>query len=173
LAEKYKDRWLALVMYQAFKKLVSVCFNIFNFLLGGNLPPFACATVIVEEQNRFLVIKRPNGRLSFPGGFMRWREYPMQTARRECKEETGLDVRIGEIIGYRAHASNRIDRMSVVNIIFRGEVVGGELHHSIEGRAFWIDEDEMRGRLRPAQERVFKDYLHYRNRNKETSTSQA
>ena len=38
------------LLYDLLKRGVSLCFNTLNVLLGGNLPPFGSAAVIVEEQ---------------------------------------------------------------------------------------------------------------------------
>ena len=38
------------LLYDLLKRGVSLCFNILNLLLGGNLPPFGSAAVIVEER---------------------------------------------------------------------------------------------------------------------------
>jgi len=78
------------ILYRVLRKSVGFSFNILNVCLVGNLPPQGCISVIVEDQGRYLLLKRPKGTLVFPGGFMRWREHPSQTAVRECKAETCL-----------------------------------------------------------------------------------
>src|SRR5437764_14993514 len=60
--------------YYILRKSVGFCFNCLNICLFGNLPPQGCISVIVEDQGRLLLLKRPNGNLVFPGGFIRWRE---------------------------------------------------------------------------------------------------
>jgi len=130
--------------------------------MGGNLPPFTCASVIVEDDGRFLVIQRPNGEIAFPGGFARWQEHPTQTARRECKEETGLDIRVGDLLGYQSYTSFDATRMSVVSLVFHGKVIGGELRDSIEGRASWLIDDELSTRLNPFYESTYREYVHSR-----------
>jgi 8-oxo-dGTP diphosphatase len=74
----------------------SVCFHLLNLLLRGNLPPFGSVCVVVKKGERYLLLERSSGKMTLPGGFMRWREEPQETARRECREETGLEVRVGE-----------------------------------------------------------------------------
>ncbi|WP_165423805.1 NUDIX hydrolase [Ktedonosporobacter rubrisoli] len=150
------------MLYRAFKKLVGVCFNILNFLLAGNLPPFACVGVIIEDQGRFLVVQLPEGGYAFPGGFMRWREHPTQTAERECREETGLHIRTHDVIGYYSITSPQLDRMSTLNIIYRGEVISGELHSSIEGRPCWLPEEGLQGKLTTLHRTILADYHEYR-----------
>ncbi|HLI88092.1 MAG TPA: NUDIX domain-containing protein [Ktedonobacteraceae bacterium] len=164
--EIQQNGWtLPVIFYEALKKCVSVFFNVLNFLLAGNLPPFGSAGVVVEKDGRYLVIQQLKGDFAFPGGFMRWREHPAQTVRRECKEETGLEVRVGNVIGYYSITSHRIDRMSTLNVIFTGEVVGGQLRESIEGRPCWMREEDLRGKLTTLHKAVLADYLRYRSQD--------
>src|ERR1700730_7290751 len=85
------------MLYELLKRCVSVFFNMLNVLLGGHLPPWGCAAVIVEERDHYLVVELPRGRVVFPGGFMTWREDPKHTAQREAQEETGLLVRVDHL----------------------------------------------------------------------------
>lgn len=58
---------------------------------------FTATAFIVDSQNRTLLIDHKRlGRWMPPGGHVDEHETPQDTAQRECKEETGLDV---EIIG--------------------------------------------------------------------------
>ena len=64
-------------------------------------PPTEIAIAIVESQGRFLVGVRAAdavlaGYDEFPGGKVRSGESSAQAARRECLEETGLDVVVDE-----------------------------------------------------------------------------
>ena len=154
------------LLYRLLKRSVSIFFNILNFLLAGNLPPFGCVAVIVQDQGRYLVVERPEGGLVFPGGFMRWKENPVQTALRECMEETGLELKVDDLIGYSSNVSNRITRMSTLTIIFYAEVVSGELKPSIEGRATWCDEAELLVKIHPLQRGVFDRFLLYREQSR-------
>ncbi|GHO73256.1 DNA mismatch repair protein MutT [Ktedonobacter sp. SOSP1-85] len=150
------------MFYLALKRFVGIFFNILNVGLGGNLPPFACVCVIVEEDGKFLVVERPEGETAFPGGFMRWREQPEQTARRECLEETGLEVEVHEIVSYATISSPAFNRLSTVNLIFRGSRVGGELHPSIEGQPIWLTREELEPRLDGFYLHIYQDYKRYR-----------
>lgn len=152
------------MLYQITKKIAAVGFNLLNLLLGGNLPPFTCASVIIHEGSNYLVIERPQGEYVFPGGFVRWREHPKQTARREGKEETGLDLQIQQFIGHQVFTSRRLDIMSAVNLMYRAEVTGGELHASMEGKPCWLAESELPGKLAPVARDMFEEYERYRAR---------
>jgi ADP-ribose pyrophosphatase YjhB (NUDIX family) len=152
-------------LYRVTQGLVPICFNTLNFLLAGNLPPLGSACVIVEDQGRFLLLKRPGGMIVFPGGFMRWREYPAETARREVREETGLEVRLLGTIGTYANKSTQLTRLSTLIVVFVGEVVGGSLKGGIEGHPCWLDEAYMRERLTSHSMSMLEDYCAYRERH--------
>ena len=137
-------------------------FNLLNVILAGNLPPLGSSCVIVEEQGRFLLVRLPQGGLVFPGGFMRWREYPAETAQRECREETGLEVQLLDTIGTYASTSTRVNRISSLTVVFVGEVVGGAMRSSIEGRPCWLNEADMLKRLERHYLNIFEDYVAYR-----------
>lgn len=152
------------ILYANLKRLVALCFNILNFCLKGNLPPFGCATIIVEEQNRYLVIERPDGEPVFPGGFIRWNEHPTQTALREGREETGFDLEIGDALGYYSVVSGRIDHMSTLNITYVAHITNGTLRSSVEGPARWLDEQTLRTTMKEYYLAMLNDYLAYRSR---------
>lgn len=149
------------------KRLVGIFFNVLNLLLAGNLPPFGCVCVIVEDQNQYLVVERPKGGYVFPGGFMRWREQPMQTAQRECEEETGLRLEVKTLIGCSSNASDHITRMSTLTVIYLAEVVGGNLKNSIEGRACWLPEADIMRLLHPRQGGLFEHFMRYREQREQ------
>ncbi len=159
------------MLYRALKKIASVFFNILNILLAGNLPPFGCVCVIVEAQDRYLALERPGGTLVFPGGFMRWKEQTVQTAQREGKEETGLDLRIGEIVGYYSSPTDRFDGMSTLTLVYLADVISGELRSSIEGCPCWLDENELHVRLHAHYQQIFNDYLRYRKQHQGANVS--
>ncbi|HVB24825.1 MAG TPA: NUDIX hydrolase [Ktedonobacteraceae bacterium] len=146
-------------LYNAIKMWAAIFFNLLNFLLVGNLPPFGGVSVVVEEQGRYLVIQRPEGYFVFPGGFMRWREHPEKTALRECKEETGLQIQIISLIGCSSTLSSGPSSMSTLSIIFHATVVSGTLRSSIEGKPMWMDEAELHDKLFKKQSNIFENYL--------------
>ena len=152
------------LLFRIVQELTPICFNILNVLLLGNLPPLGNACVVVEDQGRFLLLQRPEGITVFPGGFIRWREYPEEAAQREVREETGIDVRLLDTIGIYATKSTGLFRLSTLTIVFAGEVTGGSLKSSIEGQARWMDEAEMRQRLARNYRNILEDYDAYRKR---------
>ena len=159
------------MFYRALKKSAGIFFNMLNMLLKGNLPPFGCVCILVEQDGCYLIVERPEGSLVFPGGFMRWKERSEQTAQREGKEETGLDLHIGDIIGCYTIPSTGFTAMSTITIVHRAEIVGGELHRSIEGRPYWVDEETLRSRLEEHYHIILNDYLLREKQSKATNAS--
>ena len=90
---------------------------------------------------------------------MRWNELSAQTAQREGKEETGLDLKIGEIIGSYTATAKNFTLMSTITIVHRAEVVSGELRSSIEGRPYWADKAMLPRLLAQHYQPVVRDFL--------------
>lgn len=155
------------MLYDLLKKCTSMFFNMLNILLGGKLPPFGSASVVVENHDRYLVVELPGQRIVFPGGFMTWREHPQQAAEREGHEETGLVLRADDLISYYSLSSNRVTNMSTISFVYHGVIVGGEMHPTIEGRPCWLPENELRLRFDEHSRRILDDYLRYRARQRE------
>jgi ADP-ribose pyrophosphatase YjhB (NUDIX family) len=151
-------------LYRVLNKFVGIFFNVLNILLVGNLPPFGSVCMIVEDKGRYLVVQRPEGKIVFPSGIMRWREHPTQTVRREGKEETGLDLQVGEVVGYSSVVSSRFNRMSSLTLIYKAEVIGGQLRGSVEGEPYWLEESELRNKLDVHSRHMLDRYLRYRMR---------
>src|SRR5437763_7842290 len=162
-----KEPVLKSLLYRLFKRLVGVSFNVLSFLLAGNLPPFGCVCVIVEDKDTYLVIERPEGGFVFPGGFMRWRESPVQTIQRECEEETGLHLQVKGLIGCSSTVSENFSRMSTLTVIYQADVVGGELKSSIEGRPSWQDGTELLHLLQQQQKGSLEHFLRYREQREQ------
>jgi 8-oxo-dGTP diphosphatase len=143
------------------RKSVGFSFNCLNICLVGNLPPQGCISVIVEDQGRFLLLKRPNGTLVFPGGFIRWREHPSQTALREFKEETGLQVKLHHVVACYSNISKDCGSMSTLILVFCAEVNGGDMRGSIEGQPCWIEETEILEMVDFRYQYMLDDYLEH------------
>ena len=82
------------------------------------------AFVFIRKNGTILLVKQDYGHQfwSLPGGVMEEGESIDQTAVREVKEETGLDIRLGKLIGVYSKPSE-----GALAMTFEGNVVGGEL----------------------------------------------
>ncbi|MEO9030635.1 MAG: NUDIX hydrolase [Ktedonobacteraceae bacterium] len=162
---KVKER-----LYNLLGQTASVFFNILNLLMAGNLPPFGSVYVMIKEQERYLMLETPNGKAVLPGGFMRWREDPLETGRRECEEETGMQVRMLDLLGYLSCPSKSRSHMSTLTLVYRAEIIGGHLRGSVEGHPIWISETEAKQRLPPRYQPFFES--HARDTHQQTDPSQ-
>lgn len=161
------------ILYWVLGKLASISFNVLNLCLAGNLPPLGCICVIVEDQGRYLLLRRPGGDLVFPAGFIRWWEPPTRTAQREFKEETGLEIDLQDVVGCYSYVSTRFDRMSTLTLTYCGKVTSGEMRGSIEGQPCWIDESELRSMLDVQYISMLDDYQEHRREHVGLSQDQA
>jgi len=114
------------------------------------LNPAPGITIILHSPDgRVLIGKRAKsarygGRWCLPGGYIEVEESFIDTAHREAREETGLDIRVQGIINV---VSNRLDdRHHTLVIVMLGVVVGGNQAPSddlIELR--WVDQQQHQG----------------------------
>jgi ADP-ribose pyrophosphatase YjhB (NUDIX family) len=90
------------------------------------IDPKVSVAVLAERDDQVLLIKRSMepapGSWCLPGGFMDMGETPQQTAMRECREETGLEVEITALIDVYYYENYR---GSGVLIMYQGRVKGG------------------------------------------------
>jgi ADP-ribose pyrophosphatase YjhB (NUDIX family) len=115
--------------------------------------------LIVQDGNVLLIRrgKQPyKDHWSLPGGGVERGERLREAAKREVLEETGLDVEVGLVAGYREEIHP--DGHYVV-LAFHGAVVGGELRAGDDAAAVeFVDPRALAGRLTvPALEDVFRD----------------
>jgi 8-oxo-dGTP diphosphatase len=98
-----------------------------EFVFYQNPAPAAGAMVVSDD--RILLVKRAHppkvGWWCLPAGFMEWQEHPSQTAVREVREETGLDIRLAGF--FEVYSGTDDPRTNAVLILYLGEVIGGLL----------------------------------------------
>lgn len=127
--------------------------------------PIVGIGAVIVKGNKVLLIKRAGdpgrGLWSIPGGLVELGEKIKDAVRREVKEETGLDVRVGEI----ANVTEIITRdeegkvkYHFVIVDFFAEVLRGELKPSSDAlEAKWVEFKDLRKyRLTETVERLFK-----------------
>ena len=100
------------------------------------------AGVVIDEKGRTLVIqRRDNGHWEPPGGVLERDESIIEGLLREVKEETGLRIRAGGIIGRRVHpATGRTMVYMAARPTHGTDVFVGDPEELAEVR--WVTADE-------------------------------
>ncbi len=91
---------------------------------------FAGGCIFNEKKEVLLQRRGDSNKWGFPGGAIELGETPQMAAIREAKEETGLDVEAGRLIGIYTDCDMAYpngDQAQSIVIAFELHVVGGEL----------------------------------------------
>ena len=102
-----------------------------------------CCGSVVFNDNKVLLIKHKYGDISFPKGHVEGNETEEETAIREVKEETGIDIEIINKKRYSLRYSPK-NNVSKEVIYFIGKKIGGELKPQFEEIAscYFVDKDK-------------------------------
>ena len=114
--------------------------------------------VVVNEQGRVLLVKhvfRPGSGWGIPGGFINKGEQAEDAARRELREEIGLELDRVELAFVRT-----VEQVNQLEIIFRCSASGTPRPRNIEiQRVAWFELDELPDDLPQAQRQTIKRAL--------------
>ena len=114
------------------------------------------AAVIVRD-GRVLLTRRLEGQhlaglWEFPGGKLEGGESPEEALVRECREECGIEVEVGEIVDVTYH---RYPEKDVLLLFYRCALRAGEVRHLQVADHAWVAPSELDDYpLPPADERV-------------------
>lgn len=99
----------------------------------------SCGAIVVDDE-KVLLVKHNAGHWDFPKGHVEEGETEIETAIREVKEETNIDIKIEKENKYISEYSPKENVMKTV-IYFIGEKVGGEDKPQIEevSDVEWLD----------------------------------
>ncbi len=91
--------------------------------------PKVAVAVLIQKSKQVLLVRRlydpQKGKWTLPSGFVDAGEDPIEAARRECLEETGLSI--GEIELLDVHFNQEHPRGASILIVYRAEIRSGEL----------------------------------------------
>lgn len=74
----------------------------------------SCGCIVINDENKILLVHHNKGHWDFPKGHVESGETEIQTAIREVKEETGIDVQVNEKYRYSTSYSPKEDVMKEV-----------------------------------------------------------
>lgn len=88
-----------------------------------------CAGALVIRDGRVLLVRRNRepylGWWDVPGGYLEYGEHPENAARREIREETGLEIRLTRLLGVYVSRYGS-DEQRTIDLIYLAAVIGGE-----------------------------------------------
>ena len=85
----------------------------------------SCGCIIIKD-GKVLLIKQTSGAWGFPKGHVEGNETELQTAAREVKEETNIDVKIDETKRYTMHYTTDKGASKEV-VLFLAQKTGGDI----------------------------------------------
>lgn len=111
----------------------------FAVLLSSLVWPRATAGVLVVEDGRLLAVDA-GAYLMLPVGGLTYGESFAEAARREAREEAGVEVELGSRLaeGHNAYGG--------VEVLFRASLVGGEPQPTVSGDPAWVPLDRVADR---------------------------
>ena len=101
---------------------------------------------MVYDGERILVQDRKDPKwpgITFPGGHVEPGESFVESAVREVKEETGLDITDVRFCGVKQWTQKNGEFRYIV-LLFKTDAFSGTLASSDEGEVFWIDKKELK-----------------------------
>ncbi|MET7947149.1 NUDIX domain-containing protein [Micromonospora sp. NPDC005324] len=112
----------------------------------------AVTVFVQDELGRVLLIQRTdNGLWALPGGAQDFGEYVADTAVRETREETGVEIEVTGVVGIYTNPNHVVEYSDgevrqQFSICFRGRYVRGRTVTSSESSAVaWVERDELDG----------------------------
>lgn len=120
------------------------------------LNPSPAAAAIIFRDGHLCLVRRKyppkQGTWSLPAGFMEYDEEIEQTAVREVKEETGLEVRLDGL--FAVHTGILPPDRPILLVVYRAEEIGGELEAGDDAAEVgFYDLDDLPGELAFASHR--------------------
>jgi ADP-ribose pyrophosphatase YjhB (NUDIX family) len=117
----------------------------FRSEIGYVTPKVGADAAIFDENGEILLMERADGRgWCLPCGWVEPNERPIDAAIREAREETGLEIKVKQLVGvFTRMPSAEHGPHTMIAVVHLCEVIGGELTLSHEGSAlrYWPIEE--------------------------------
>ena len=119
--------------------------------------PVVVAAAVVFRDGRVLLTRRADGQhlggmWEFPGGKLELGESPEETLVRECREECGIEVEVGDILDVTHH---RYPEKDVLLLFYRCALLAGEVRNLEVADHAWVEPEDLdRYQLPPADIRI-------------------
>ncbi len=125
--------------------------------------PLPTADVIIETPAGIVLVERryPPLGWAIPGGFIEEGETAASAARREAKEETGLDVELAELFHVYS-APDRDPRHHTLTVVYIARASGQPGGGDDAARARAFPEESLPAKLAFDHARVLADYFRYK-----------
>ncbi|WP_051623449.1 NUDIX hydrolase [Clostridium hydrogeniformans] len=110
----------------------------------------AVGGLIENEEGKILMMRNPDRGWEIPGGQVEPGETLTDALKREVKEETGIDIQVGELRAVHSNIAKRLQPDgvspigSIVSFGFTGKAVSGELTTSDESlEVKWVHRENI------------------------------
>jgi 8-oxo-dGTP diphosphatase len=108
--------------------------------------PKVAVAALIEDKGRILLVRRSmdpeRGKWTLPAGFLDANEDPIRAVARECLEETGLQVRVTQLLDVLFGQEH--PRGAHLLLVYRAEIISGELRAGDDAdRAEFFDVDHL------------------------------
>ncbi len=112
-------------------------------------PVPAVAALVTDDEGRLLLARRAHepdaGRWDTPGGFLNEGEEPLAALRRELREEAGVEIEPGALVGMHLDRYGGDDEDTpILNLVWEASIVSGEPEPADDvSELRWFPRDEL------------------------------
>lgn len=113
--------------------------------IGYQTPKIATRAAVFRE-GKILLVQENEGHWSLPGGWCDVDQSPADNCVKECKEESGIEVKVDQVIAVWDHFKHHgsLHPYGITDIYYLCTPLGGQFEENIETKqAGWFSEDDL------------------------------